>query len=561
MEPSPCLIADVVRRFVVCGSSSREYAMARRLRREGNLVVMVVPPDTAFSLPEGVSAVVSGERSPEAALLAAAMCPEDILIVQDEMVAKTGTVDVARGLGLASVGPTSAQARLEMDRDALEAAVGGYLLSPRTIVRSPNQLRRKLAEHGGAGIVRSTAIEAHQEPLAVTAWDNSAARSMLLRQGEVVFEPLHEGPVYTAYAAPGPGGEVTWSPALKCSPFIDGVRPIKTGGMLAQVAEGSVPARWPVLNEWAKALFGNGEPWRTFVGIEVADTAVGPVILDLDCQIGNPETSTLLAATSMCLTDLLSSLARGLCPAWGEATPAVSVALSVPGYPHASPTLMAAADFDAFEAAGLSVDLGAYMKVASMAIAGPSRAAVVTARGSSAADALTRLWTAMPAPPSGLVVPDTTGELGKAAPDERSLGAQLLSEIDRVVVTPARELLGPGVSDGLEVSASIAAASMSRELAAHGGEPLADRIFAALWPEGVTPEGWWETPLAGVIGQRAQSLARYRVSVPDACRILRVSRARLYQLVDAAVLVRHPVGGITLRSVLDRRAKSGARSP
>lgn len=519
--------------------------------------MMVVPPGTAFSLPDGVSAVVAGERSPEAALFAAAMAPGDILVVQDEMVSETGIVDVARGLGLASVGPTAAQSRLEVDRDALQAAVGGHLLSPRMIVQSPEQLRQKLAEHGGAGVVRPKRIGAHQEPIAVTAWGDSAARSILLAQGQVVFEPLYEGPVYTAYAAPGSGGEVTWSPVLECSPFTDGIRPIKTGGLCAQVAEGSVPARWPALNGWAKALFGSGEPWRTFVGIEVADTADGPVILDVDCQMGNPEASTLLAAaTSTCLTDLLSSLAHGLCPAWGEPTPAVSLALSVPGYPHASPALIAAADFGALEAAGLNVDLGAYMEMASMAVAGPSRSAVVTASGSSVAHALTRLRTAMPAPPPGLVVPDRTSGLDEIAHDERSVGAQLLSEIGRVVITPARELLGAGISDGLEVSASIAAAAMSRGLADRDGHTLADRIFAALWPEGVTPEGWWETPLGVVIGERARSLAHYRVSVPDACRILGVSRARLYQLVDADVLVRHPVGGIALGSVLDRRSKS-----
>ncbi len=520
-------------------------------------VAMVVAPHTAYSLPEGVCAVVPSGPGAEAILSALSMLAGDLLVVQDEKVAATGIVDMAGNLGIASVGPTARQAGLEADRGALYAAVDGYLVSPRVVANSPEQLRRRLSELGGTGVVRPNWPGPHAPTLAVRAPHDGPALAMLACHGSVVVEPLYDGPIYTAYAAPGIDGNVAWSPVLRSFPFIQGLGSIRTGGMGTQSAEGTVTARWPALSGWAEMLFGQGEPWRTFAGIEFADGVDGPVILDLDCQIGNPETSTLMAGTSMRLTDLLASLSGGACPPWGASVPTASVALAVPGYPNAAPTVLAPVDFDALEDAGLRVDLGAYMSVASIAIAGPSRPAVVTAWGRSGDDALDRLRIAMPDAPPGLLAPDVTAELGGSAHDEGAVGAQIFREIERVVIKPARELLGPAVGDGLSVSASIAAASTARGLTGLGGHELADQVLLAVWPDGVAPGDWWTTPLGLLVGRQARLLANYRIAAPEAARMLGLSRARLYQLVEAGVLVKHLEGGFTIRSVLDRMSWSG----
>lgn len=480
----------------------------------------------------------------------------DVLVVQDEQLSSAGVVDSARRRGMSCVGPTRSQSALEADGDALRNVVGaGLPLSgPRVVIGTPGRLRRHIAARGTV-VVRPAAAHPHLAAVVATVERDEAALSMLAAHGRVCVEPFWPGPVYTAYAAPDAGGSVVWSPTLRSFPFLPADPPVKTGGMGTHLVEIDVPSRWPTLDTWMAALLRAGGPkqWKTFVGVEVVDSPTGPVVVDLDCQLGNPETSALLAGFKGSLVDLLTAVAHGGRPSWGETSPAVSAALAIPGYPGADATLIETIDVEPLEAAGLRVDLGSYQPVGRRAVAGPSHPAVISATGRTTKDALARLRSALPSLPRGLVMSDAVAGVDHPEVLDGAVEAQLLDEIEQVVVAPVRALLGEAVGDSLSVSASLAVHAIARSVAGLDETTRADDVFHTLWPDGQAPTLWWATPLGQAVRSSARHLDRYPVSISVAGEILAVSRARLYQLIEDGGLTRHPAGGVTLGSVLARR--------
>jgi len=155
--------------------------------------------------------------------------------------------------------------------------------------------------------------------------------------------------------------------------------------------------------------------------------------------------------------------------------------------------------------------------------------------------------------PDAVVGGDNPGEVDGA------VEAQLLDEIEQVVVAPVRALLGEAVGDSLSVSASLAVHAIARSVTGPDETTVADDVFEALWPDGKAPALWWDTPLGRAVKTHAKYLDRFPVSISVAGEILGVSRARLYQLIEAGGLTRHPAGGLTLGSVLARPSTPAPR--
>ena len=74
-------------------------------------------------------------------------------------------------------------------------------------------------------------------------------------------------------------------------------------------------------------------------------------------------------------------------------------------------------------------------------------------------------------------------------------------------------------------------------------EPWTDHTVSAV------PADWWQTPLGRLV-LLAQTSGE--MSVPEAQSALRVSRGRVYQLLDSGGLERGPAGGVSRRSVARR---------
>lgn len=145
---------------------------------------------------------------------------------------------------------------------------------------------------------------------------------------------------------------------------------------------------------------------------------------------------------------------------------------------------------------------------------------------------------------------------------EREAAITQLAEAVRYWLTRHEMYLGVDHSDGWRSPESFAAEVVAEldsdddRIAAEAAltvsewEPWIDHGRADI------PAAWWVTPL-GRLTLLASSQTSGEVTIPQAYAMLRVSRARIYQLLDAGKLVRGPGGGISRRSVMRRLEPQG----
>ncbi len=533
------------------GTGAREYALTRRLHAEGADVVMSTPhPWRPATAPAGVPLVVSDA----AGILAASA--DRILVVQDERLTASGLVDAAKSRGIPTVGPTLSQSTIEATRRLASGGdVHDRLFPPRRAgVPAQQALADIEAATEGTTFVVRPARATHHPPL--VAVPGGAAVSLPASWSSVDIEPLIAGPVFTRYATSDRQGGVAWSPVLVSYPFTGGVAPLKTGGLRCETVTAADHPWWGDIERWlATAVFGADGDWRTFVCVEVVDAGDGPTILDVDGQLGNPETSTILAATDVDLGGALWSLAhRGWCEPIPMHRSAASLAICPPGYPRATtPALgptggVQLADIGHHD---VTVDVGCYVELdGDTYVAGPGRAGVLTATGRAASNRLLRADDRLPA---GLWTHTGENRLRPAqAPSlyddiERSLASTIDATLPPALVGPARSQLTPWVE-----AAAVAASS---DMGAGGEVALLERM----WPGGRAPSAWWLSPTGRLVAAAAPVHPATCVDAATARELLGVSRARLYQLAATGAVEQPMAGRFSVRSVVARLDALAAR--
>lgn len=129
------------------------------------------------------------------------------------------------------------------------------------------------------------------------------------------------------------------------------------------------------------------------------------------------------------------------------------------------------------------------------------------------------------------------------------IAAEVAELLDARLTGPVRTLLGDDLAEQVRARVWVRAKVIAADL-------LGDRCLAAQTVTdmaGVLPEqpepAWWRTPLGQIVGRTYDP--EESVTIIRAATLLGVSRARIYQLIDAGGLRRVP-GGVALSSVLDR---------
>jgi hypothetical protein len=138
------------------------------------------------------------------------------------------------------------------------------------------------------------------------------------------------------------------------------------------------------------------------------------------------------------------------------------------------------------------------------------------------------------------------------------LEGQILEELCRPIdvlgrllgleaVDPLRRRVGERVTALAETLTSgdqVAAAATTRSL------------MGVLFPRDVEPpHGWWRTPLGRACAVHCADHQPPRIQANVAAEILGVGPSRVYQLLGAGKLDRHPDGGVTRSSVMRRVAQ------
>ena len=349
-------------RTLIVGSGAREHALAWKLAAEpGMNEVVVAPGSAAIGTEPRVRCLPSIDPlDAEAVVAAARAISAELVVVGPEMPLAAGVVDALRNAGIRTFGPTQAAARLETSKafchEVAEAA-GVRMARARVFSEGEEAAARayvaELGAEGGGVVLKQDGLAAGK---GVTVYDDTGlaldhVRSHLAGRGPgpalVVEERLagHEASVIAICD----GREAVALPASRDHKRLcDGDLGPNTGGMGAYSPLPDLPddavagvidtVHRPILAELAR----RGTPFLGFLYAGLILTGDGPVLLECNARLGDPEAQVLLPRLAVPLGPVLAAAARrdlaasvGAWPAGLPVLPGASVGivLASDGYP------------------------------------------------------------------------------------------------------------------------------------------------------------------------------------------------------------------------------------
>jgi len=370
-------------RTLIVGSGAREHALAWKLAAEpGMNEVVVAPGSAAIAAEPRVRCSPSVDPLDGDAVVAAARAiSAELVVIGPEAPLAAGVVDALRDAGVRTFGPTQAAARIETSK----------------------AFCHEVADAAGVRTARARAFSAGQEPAArAYVAELGAEGGVVLKQdglaagkGVVVYDDtglaLDHVPSYLAGRGPGPalvveerlagheasviaicdGREAIALPASRDHKRLcDGDLGPNTGGMGAYSPLPDVPdeavreivatIHRPILAELAR----RGTPFVGFLYAGLMLTDDGPVLLECNARLGDPEAQVLLPRLAVALGPVLAAAARRELAASTAAWPAglpvlpgatVGIVLASEGYPGTPKRGLPIEGIEAAEAAGALV--------------------------------------------------------------------------------------------------------------------------------------------------------------------------------------------------------------
>jgi len=382
-------VLAVPRRILLVGGGGREHALAWRLAAEDGVEeLLAVPGSAALATVPGVRVDPDVRPTDPAAVAAAARSlGADLVVVGPEAPLAAGVADAVAGAGIAVFGPSAAAARIESSKafcHEIAEAAGIPVARARAFsaLVPARAYAAALAATGTGVVIKADGLAAGK---GVTVCDGLAeadeALGAVFADGDdpdgaprvVVEERLH-GPEASVIALCDGRFALALPAARDHKRLGDGDSGPNTGGMGAYsplpdmddelVAQIVARFHRPALAELARRDI----PFRGALYAGLILTADrGPVLLEFNARLGDPETQAILPRVAVPLAPLLLAAARGaLDPATGgpsfaggvlPATPgaAVAIVLATRDYPAAPSSGDAITGLDAAVATGALV--------------------------------------------------------------------------------------------------------------------------------------------------------------------------------------------------------------
>ena len=347
-------------RVLVVGGGGREHALAWKLAAEpGVNQVLVAPGSAAMGHEPRVRVLPAVDALDPAAVVAAARAGAvELVVVGPEGPLALGVADALTEAGFAVFGPSSAAARLETSKafchEVAEAA-GVRMAVARAFAgdeaAAAAAFIREL-DAAGAGVVLKADGLAGGKGVIVTETTEQAlelAPSFLVGRSAgapaLVVEERLEGREASVIAICDGSRAVALPAARDHKRLCDGDRGPNTGGMGAyspvpDLDDAAVErvletVHRPILAEIAR----RGTPFRGFLYAGLILTDGGPVLLECNVRLGDPEAQVILPRVAVALGPLLRAAAIGRLPADVPARlpalpgAAVGIVLAAEGYP------------------------------------------------------------------------------------------------------------------------------------------------------------------------------------------------------------------------------------
>lgn len=344
--------------ILILGSGAREHALAARLSREAGVQKVTCAPGNAGMAALGPVEPIS-LADPEAILALADRAAVTLTIVGPELPLAAGVVDRFVEAGRPILGPTQAAARIETSKvwakqfmarhriptarfaiantmDEVRANVAGGLLGWPLVIKADG-----LA--AGKGVVlagdEQEALAVADEMLSGTRFGDAGRR--------VVLEACLEGPELSFFVLTDGRVAVPLGSAQDHKRALDGDRGPNTGGMGAFAPSPLCPPEVEerVMREIVQPVLAGmreeNHPYRGFLYCGLMLTANGPMVIEFNARLGDPEAQVILPLVDEPLVPLLDAAAAGPLPDRPlrlSHRPRVGVVIASGGYPDAFET-------------------------------------------------------------------------------------------------------------------------------------------------------------------------------------------------------------------------------
>ncbi len=357
-------------KLLVIGSGGREHALAWKLHESQQMEELYCAPGNAGIAQEAECLPVDLAQTKSLVELAKRL-HADLTIVGPEAPLVAGIVDDFEKEGLAIIGPNKAAARLEGSKvfakefmrrhgiptarfevaDNFEEAVNILARFPLPVVVKADGLA------AGKGVV---VARSHAE--AQKAVEDFMLRKTLGDAGDrVVIEECLTGEEASFIVLTDGRGILPLVPTQDHKALLDGDQGPNTGGMGAYSADSilSESLHDEILRSFvAPTLAGmelEGSPYRGFLYCGLMMTPTGPMLLEYNVRLGDPETQPILMRLRSDLTEILGASIEGRLASvdvhWTP-NPAVCVVLTSRGYPSKPETGKTITGYEAVEALG-----------------------------------------------------------------------------------------------------------------------------------------------------------------------------------------------------------------
>lgn len=330
------------------GSGAREHALAWKLSGSPLVKSLLAAPGNP-GLAAHAECVPVDPASPAAVVALAQQRGVDLVVVGPEAPLVAGVADALRAAGVDVFGPDRAAARIEGSKAfAKEIMHAAGVPTARTEVFADLEAAARRALAWGPVVVKADGLAAGKGVVVADGGEEAAravrALGRLPAGQRLLLEERLEGPELSLMALCDGERYVLLPPSQDHKRLLDGDLGPNTGGMgayapanlmdadeLAQVGRRVIE---PALAE----LRRRGAAFRGALYAGLMLTRRGPMVLEYNCRLGDPETQPLMMQLDEDLAPLLRACARGaLQPRELEARAgaSVGVVLAAHGYPDA----------------------------------------------------------------------------------------------------------------------------------------------------------------------------------------------------------------------------------
>jgi phosphoribosylamine--glycine ligase len=296
-------------KILVIGSGGREHALVWKLRQSPRVSQLFCLPGNG-GICEEATCVPGDPRNLEELLASAHQIQPDITVVGPELPLSLGVVDEFTRRGLRIFGPTQAAAQLESSKSFAKEFMQRHNIPTAhyTVCTSEEEVRKSLGLFSPPVVVKADGLAAGKGVVIAGSKEEAATAAAEMLSGKLLGAPSQRVVLEEHLK----GDELSFlvlSDGERVAPLVaaqdhkrigDGDTGANTGGMGAYSTDSLVD---PAMVEWLlnhiarPAIAGmkqEGTEYRGILYCGLMMTARGPMVLEFNCRLGDPETQAVL---------------------------------------------------------------------------------------------------------------------------------------------------------------------------------------------------------------------------------------------------------------------------